>query len=422
MRRLAAFLVRNWPLKIGAIALATVLYGGVVLSENTREYPGEVPIDVRNPPDDAAVLTALDPVTLIRYRAPLEVASRLTSGSFHASVDLAQAQPSADGEVTLGVALSAVDESVVIVDYFPKSVTLELDPLVNRRFPVMVDRGTVPSGLRIGPAQVEPQTIQVEGASTRVASVRTVTARVSIDATGINVDQEVEVVALDQAANQVAGLRLTPDRVLVHIDVARELAYAPLPVVPDVIGEVAPGYQITSIAVDPLSVTVSGEEPVVTGLTAIATEPVDVSGRTGSFELDVALAPPEEVGVSGGSTAHVTVEIGAADGSRTYEVGLSLAGVDEQLLYDLPIGSVLVQLAGPIPVLDSIDVAALPAVVDVADLGPGRSPVPIQVVPPDGTVLVSVTPDEVSVGVTEPAATPTPVASPAATVPASPVP
>ncbi len=59
MRRFFAFFVRNWPLKLGAVALATVLYGGVVLSENTRTWPGQVPIDVLNPPAGAAVLDVL---------------------------------------------------------------------------------------------------------------------------------------------------------------------------------------------------------------------------------------------------------------------------------------------------------------------------------------------------------------------------
>ena len=44
MRRFFSFLVGNWPLKLGAIALATVLYGGVVISENVRTWGGQVPI------------------------------------------------------------------------------------------------------------------------------------------------------------------------------------------------------------------------------------------------------------------------------------------------------------------------------------------------------------------------------------------
>ena len=42
----ARFLVRNWPLKLAAIlGLATVLYAGLVLSENARTWTGEVPIE-----------------------------------------------------------------------------------------------------------------------------------------------------------------------------------------------------------------------------------------------------------------------------------------------------------------------------------------------------------------------------------------
>ncbi len=62
------------------------------------------------------------------------------------------------------------------------------------------------------------------------------------------------------------------------IDVARELAYATLPVVPVLVGEPAAGYRVSSVVADPQTVTVSGEAAAVERLSSISTQPLDVSG------------------------------------------------------------------------------------------------------------------------------------------------
>ncbi len=97
VKRALDFILRNWPLKLAALGLATVLYAGVTLSGNERTWPGEVPIEVLDPPSGAAVLDLPGSVTSIRYRAPIEAATQLTNGSFLASIDLGNVTPTAGG-------------------------------------------------------------------------------------------------------------------------------------------------------------------------------------------------------------------------------------------------------------------------------------------------------------------------------------
>ena len=81
----------------------------------------------------------------------------------------------------------------------------------------------------------------MRGASSRVAAVQAVVARVAIDASGLNVDQDVDLEAVDETGAPVPGVEIIPQRVHVRIDVARELAYATLPVVPVLTGEPGAG-------------------------------------------------------------------------------------------------------------------------------------------------------------------------------------
>lgn len=412
MRGLKNFVLGNWPLKIGAVVLATVLYGGVVLSQNTRTWPGQVPIDIHNPPRNAAVVNPLGFMTDIQYRAPLEVASRLTNGSFFASIDLANVGVPTDGSsVEVPVSLNAVDASVDIVDYQPKTVNVFLDPVVSETRPVTVDRGQVPEGLTIGPPQVDPQSVTVTGGRSLVSTVQSVVARVIIDASGLNVDEDVDVVPLDDTGQIVTGVQVAPNRAHVRIDVAQDLSTAQLPVRVTLAGTPADGYEIESLSVRPLSVTVSGEAPVIARLSGVDTAPVDIGGKNADFDTQVALDVPQDVTIDGDTDVMVHVAIAPSQASRTLEVGLQLLGADPQTQYQLGQPSVLVILTGPAPTLDALSPEDLTATLDVTGLSPGSHDVAAQVIPIEGVSIGTVTPESVTVTVLPP---PTPSPSPTA--------
>jgi YbbR domain-containing protein len=398
VKRFLSFLVGNWPLKLGAVVLATVLYGGVVISENVRTWSGQVPIEVRNPPANAAVLDVLGNVTGIRYRAPIDVAAQLTNGSFQASVDLSNLAPQPDAApVEVAVNVFAIDRRVQIIDFNPPAVRVRIDSLEKTTRPVSVDYGIVPEGFRIGQPQVTPNTVTVTGASTRVANVKSITARVTIDASGISVNQDAALVALDALSNEVPGIKLDPARVHVSISVARDLATATVPVVPKLTGAPAPGYQMSAIVADPLAVGVSGEADTVARLTSVETAAIDMTDRTASFATDVALLPAAGITLNGPATAHVSVTIEPTPGSRTYEVGLQVIGARGDLLYDLSLPSVLVTLSGPTPTLDALSAEDLHATLAVGAYDVGSHLV--QVVPdvPTGLTVLSVAPTSVDV-------------------------
>ena len=71
MSRLVGIIVHNWPLKLAAIGLATLLYGGLVLSQSAQTFTeGVIPVQARNQPPDTFLVTTLDPVTEVRYFSP----------------------------------------------------------------------------------------------------------------------------------------------------------------------------------------------------------------------------------------------------------------------------------------------------------------------------------------------------------------
>ena len=80
MTRALQLIVHNWPLKLAAIGLATLLYGGLVLSQNSYTLTAG-PRSCRHHPRQYLLLTAPADVTTIRYFAPSDVPAPTASCS-----------------------------------------------------------------------------------------------------------------------------------------------------------------------------------------------------------------------------------------------------------------------------------------------------------------------------------------------------
>ena len=308
MRRVTDFLRRNWPLRLGAILLATVLYTGLVLGQNVRTWTGEVPIERIRQPSNVTLISEIPQVTQIRYRAPIDVL--ISPTLFAATVDLSGVitEPGAPPRA-VPVTIVSLDQRVQIVDFQPREVQVQLDPVAERTLPVTVALGTVPEGVTVGSPQAGPGSVTLRGAQTRVESVSQVVARLSVDASGLSIDRDVDLVALDGNGNPVPGVDIDPQRARVRIEVALEVANRTLPVVPTLSGAPAAGYRITAITVEPLIVTVSGEAATIGALEGAPTEAINVDGRTTDLEAIVNLDLPDGVSVSFSDQVRVVLTI-----------------------------------------------------------------------------------------------------------------
>jgi len=402
--------LHNWPLKVGAIALATLLYGGLVLTERSRVFSGSVPIVGLNQPDDVFLLSDLGVVRQIRYFTADEPEVLLDASSFRATVDLADVDPTA-GAVSLEVKFEAIDPRVSVLDWEPKLVNVELAQVVTRTVPVRVDRGVVPPGLDVREAVLSASEVVVRGPESIIRRVFEAEARVRIDPSGLDVNQEVELVPVDVTGVQLSPVDVEPAAVRVRIAVFTDRQTRSLPVNPIVTGTPAAGWEVEAISVTPLVVTVEGDADELAPLVALDTLAVSVAGASGDIEATVAFDLPDGVLPLGEEAATVTVSLRQVAGTRTLQAGLALFGARSDRTYDAAVDRVLVTLGGPIADLDRIDAAALVATIDVSGLAPGTYELAVSIGLPTGVSLVGVAPDHVTITI-GPAATPAPSDTP----------
>lgn len=412
MRRLIGPLVADWPLKLGAVILATILYVGLVLSADAQVWRGRIPVVPLGQPANAVLLGSIPDVTSIRFLAPAEVASRLTTASFSATIDLGGAEPSSlEPFVTATVVVTATDPRVEVLEVEPAIVRVRLDPLVAKEVPVRVERGPVPYGLTVLEPSVTPASVTVSGPESIVRLVDAAQARVLVQPSGLDIDQTVDLLAVDVSGNVLSPVEIEPGSARVRMKVGSQLQTRTLPVRPSLRGSPLEGWEVASVDVVPTVVLVEGEVDELAGLEWIETEPIDLAGASGSLGVTAPLALPAGVSAIGGSAARVEIVLRPATGTRTLQVALVVAGGRADRSYELSVGRVSVTVGGELALLDAIETAGLVATVDVAGLDVGVRSLAVALELPDGVSLLALSPTTVTVEASAAGPVPAPTAS-----------
>jgi YbbR domain-containing protein len=422
VNRLIGFVVHNWPLKLAAVALATLLYAGLVLSQNARVWPGRIPIQAVHQPPSAFILGQLPDVQNIRYFAPVDAAERLSSAGFSATIDLTGIVPDpASPIVTVPVKLVAADPKVSILSFSPAEVFVRLDPIITSTVPVRVSHGTVPEGLQIGEPQLSQASVTVSGPQSVVSQIVAAEARVRIQSSGIDVDQLVDLVPVDGRDEVLTPVEMNPTSVRVRIPVGSPVTTKSVPVTAVVTGTPGNGFVVGSTTITPAVATVTGEADTLTGLTAVQTKPVDVSGAATTVQVTVGLDLPDGISAVGDQTFAVTVDLRESAATRSFSAGLIMIGAEPSRSYTLGADTVVVTLGGGDQALNQVDAASFAASINVTGLTAGSHDVDVRVVPPGGLKLLAISPTRVTVFVSE-LATPPPTPSPSPSPTPSPSP
>jgi YbbR domain-containing protein len=413
LTRAAAFLVRNWPLKLAAIVLATVLYSIFVLTQNTRQLDSlSIPIrpSAAGQPANIVLLTNLTDVTRVRYFSS-DDGVRVDSSSFAATVDLSGLDPKV-GSASVSVDLRAIDPRIQILEYSPRRINITFDQLVSRTVQVRVDAGTPPTGLDVRAPITTPSTVIVKGAAGYVRLVDVALARVQVDPSGIDVDRQVELIPVDAVGEPLRQVEVEPSSVRVQIPVFTNSKTRTLPVTPNITGTPAPGFEIAGVSFQPLTVNVEGDADQLAALTRADTEPLSVNGATRDLTRQVALALPTGVLPFGDGTVSVTVTIRPVTATRNFSAGIGLIGARSDRVYTLSTNQILVTLGGSIADLDRLEGQAFQVQAEVGGLEPGRHDVKIVANLPVGLALVGASPPTIVVTVAVAAATTPPSPSP----------
>ena len=387
-----AWLLRNWPLKLGALLLSILLYAGLVYSGSfTERQATGVPIRATNQPLNTYLLTGELGTVDVGYRAAAGAAGSVTTSTFSATVDLEAYDMTQAGEPQrVPVDVRSVDDEVVVLAVAPVEVSVILDRLAVRTVRVVVDRGEVPPGLEIGQATVMPSSVQAQGPESRLRLVTRAVARVRIDPSGIDVSELVDLVPVDADGDPVGAVELSPSAAMVEIEVSTAETSKTVPVSPNLVGTPPAGLTLTGITVEPAAVTLFGPPGILTGIRSVETAPIDLAAVTADDVLEAALVLPDQTRLGAGAAIAVAVSVSVDPelASRTILVGPVCQNVGSGLVCQPQVNQIPVTVSGTRAAVAALTPSQVTPVLNMAGLGEGTHQVTPSVNLPAGISLV----------------------------------
>ncbi len=406
-----AWLVRNWGLKLGAVALATILYTGLVFSGSFTEqtFPG-VPVTAVNQPEGTYLLTQQLGTVDIRYRIATDAPARVTAESFAVTIDLASYDMSqAPERQSLQIRVRPLSDGLEVLPYSPCCISVAIDRLGESLVRVAVDRGDVPAGLEISNPQLSVRQVTASGPESLLQRVDRALATVRIDESGIDCCGEVELVPVDIDGRRVDSVELNPSTVRIAIDVSTVETSRTVPIRPLLTGAPAPGFEVGTVTAEPSVVTLRGAPEVLAAIAEVLTEPISLSGTDETLRAPGSLVVPPGARLAdpGDAEPTIVVEIRETIATRTLLLGVVCSGE--------PAGSACLPLTaqiaaivrGTASALDALEPADLTPILDVTGLGAGDHIVQPTLALPTGITLINLSPASVTVSIV-PSATPAP--------------
>jgi len=303
------------------------------------------------------------------------------------------------GENKINVKLQQTPRNVKVVTSAEELyVIVKLDQLKEKQVPVTLDvKGTPESGYENAGRSVKPETVLVSGPARYVDSVVGASGKVDITGASSDVAVSTMVKAFDKDGKEVSNVTVSPQYVNAAISIK---ASKTVEVKVKTIGNAPNGIVITGITASPNTVTIIGDKNVISKISSIETEAVDVSKITQTTYVDTTLNLPEGVTVLNNASG-IKITVNVEDKiEKTITVNLALSGKNDSLNYTLSSNTVQVTIKGKKSIIQDIDASKLTAELDLSNLAEGSRDIPVNVTAPDGAEIAKINPDKITVTVT----------------------
>lgn len=384
-----ASLSHNLGLKLLSLLLAVLLWSYVVTSNPsitrskdinglTAYLSNESVLNANRLALASDPAEALENVS-VRLEVPQASYALADAENVQVSVDLSSVRAAGTQEV----ALRATTAYGRVVSILPETVTLEFEAYDSRSVPLNASiTGGDTDAMWYNVSRLNPQEVVISGPSSVVRTIAS--AYVYVDVT----DREASYITaarftlVDYSGEEIPQTLLSSSSssVTVAVDVypTRELPIS------DDIGDVvqgvpAEGYEVTSVTIQPQSVTVAADAELLAGLSELLIQPVDVSGASQTFSQRARISSLTDFKNISTEQVYVTVNIEEVRQSAWTSVALTFVNTPEGLNYTYANEDFRVRVTGPASQVEALAESGVQAKVDLSGLSAGEYALPIQV-------------------------------------------
>jgi YbbR domain-containing protein len=406
---------KNVMLFLLAIGLSVLVWAVAQVEQNpeTRDVISGVPVEVRNVPAGLEV-SSIDQTTVSLFvNAPQNVWSRLDNRSFLATVDLSGLDA---GTYDVSVNATSQEKWTRVLRTTPMYVSVKLERMKQKVVPVVVSvLDDAPSGYSMGAAVVTPTQVLVSGRQSVVDEVTEAVAFLRVEGARTDLQRLARPVMRDGRGSEVRGtLAMTPDTVTVSVPIFQLQSYKTVALRAVITGTVAAGYRLTSIVVEPQTLTLGGDPRSLESISYIETGVVDISGARADVTKPARFVLPAGAATDRKADVFVNVKVEPIPGQEIVRRVVSWTNLDPRLRAFAPLSptvdvpTVDIELAGPLADLTRLTAADITVTVYLTGVVPGVvERVPVVFGLPKTLTITRMIPEKLIIQV-EVASTPTP--------------
>lgn len=189
-------------------------------------------------------------------------------------------------------------ESVSIKSVLPNEIVLTVDRVVSLPKPVkIITSDKFQDTLYQESMTVNPVEIKVSGPESLVNSVSYLGGTISVNTLTADHERQVSLVPYSFDGEVVNGVELDINYATINLVVGKTKQVSIEPVI---VGEVAPGYKIVEVKINPETVTISGEVDLINSINSVKVETLQLTGdENASLIVEKNLILPEGVKAMG---------------------------------------------------------------------------------------------------------------------------
>jgi YbbR domain-containing protein len=264
----------------------------------------------------------------------------------------------------------------------PKTVQVIIEEAKKVEKTVQVELiGKVKEGFVRGEVAVKPGTVMVSVPESKVQDLAAVQAIVNVEGATDNIDKTVELKAVDKNGQPIRA-KINPKNVDVAIPVT--LPYKSVPLELDYTGSPPDGIVISSIVMNPATITVYGPKDLLLDLSAYMGPTLDLSRFSADDTMKMKIPLYNQFSKTDPDTVEITVHVSTAVSNNAMDIPIKIVNLPQGRTATIskPGPTLHVQLQGTAENLAKLTKDDIEATIDGSKLGIGEQNVVIKVKAP----------------------------------------
>lgn len=370
-------LAKQLPTFLTAFVLALAIWVIAVNSNDPsvqKTYPSTVSVQVVGQEADMVMTSALPKDISLVLRAPNSVWASMIDEKVPVTAVL-DLSGLGEGQHTVPIQIQVGIRPVEVISYSPRSTDVTLEPLGSNQFDInVVNSSGPPIGYQAGSPQLDQTRATVSGAVSLVNQVTEIRATLDLSQAQTDISEDIPLKAYDAAGNVVKGVSISPEKVTVNETITQLGGFRNVVVKVVTTGQVATGYRLAAISVNPPTVTVFSTDPtLVEALPGyVETDPISLAGLKDNLTQQIGVRVPAGVTLVGNPSVSVQVSVAAIESSVSLaNIPVEFTGLASNLEAVISPNKVDLIVSGPLVALNAMNTLDLRVLVDLSGMKAG---------------------------------------------------